>query len=237
MKQRHTLTIPLEVVEKSLGELGTGVRVTIDSSVKLWRARKMMAGELESLLQSVAWQSPTLKSYFEGISRTRKRSEETFDVLSDDDIMALLEGDVPAAKKARTEERREDQAKMPAEREKEENFEVLLYDDVIALIGLSGTTLSTSAEEEAAARKVESDEGMKKVLSTNNFDYLAISDCDHLLDADYHLSDIAFTPHSGSNLPRNLSSSSYIAFRHVNKLDAEDAPAPVLKHLSSTQNP
>ena len=60
MRHSWELTVPADIVEDAMEELSQGVRITIESSVRLWREKRMSASELESLLHSVAWQSPTL---------------------------------------------------------------------------------------------------------------------------------------------------------------------------------
>jgi len=91
VRQSYELSVPVEVVEQGLTEMPDGVRITIDCSVRLWRSKRMTASELESLLQSVAWQSSTLKQYFDDISRKKAAFEpEAFEVLSDDDMLSLF---------------------------------------------------------------------------------------------------------------------------------------------------
>jgi hypothetical protein len=66
----------------------------------------MAGSELESLLQSVAWQSSTLKQYFENISREKAAVEpEVFEILSDEDILALtMESGQGPAKRLRVDD-------------------------------------------------------------------------------------------------------------------------------------
>lgn len=90
----YEMTIPADVAERGVAELGAGVRVTLDCSMRLWRAKRISASELESLLQSVAWQSPTLKDYFDGRSTAKSdHDSEAFDVLSDEDMLSLMNGE------------------------------------------------------------------------------------------------------------------------------------------------
>ena len=103
MLHRHELSVPVDVVERGMGELEAGCRVMVACSVQLWRERRMGASELESLLQSVAWQSTTLRAYFDRVSRKRQSdTREEFEVLSSDDMLALLQGSgATDAKRAR----------------------------------------------------------------------------------------------------------------------------------------
>ena len=173
----YEMSIPVEVVEKSLTELGEGVRVMIDSSVRLWKAKRMTSGDLECMLKSVAWQSPTLETYFESAGRKKRRSDDVCDTLSSQDMMALLMGqseDGPS-KKARLSELTANEAAPPAHRRPETAFEVLSEDDMITLMGLSGqcdasgSMMSTSVHKEVPS-----------------FDNLVLSN----LDEDSDLSDI-----------------------------------------------
>jgi len=103
----YEISIPLEVVERGVTELGTGVRIILNNSVQLWRAKRISACELESLLHSVAWQSPTLKSYFDGLAGPGGANEGC-EVLSEEDMWALRNGEWPGEwpvrKKVRTTE-------------------------------------------------------------------------------------------------------------------------------------
>ena len=103
MLHRHELSVPVDVVERGMGELEAGSRTMVACSVQLWRERRMGASELESLLQSVAWQSTTLRAYFDRVSRKRQSdTQEEFEVLSSDDMLALLQGSgATNAKRAR----------------------------------------------------------------------------------------------------------------------------------------
>ena len=103
MLHRHELSVPVDVVERGMGELEAGCRMMVACSVQLWRERRMDASELESLLQSVAWQSTTLRAYFDRVSRKRQSdTREEFEVLSSDDMLALLQGSgATDAKRAR----------------------------------------------------------------------------------------------------------------------------------------
>lgn len=94
MRHSFELTVPTDVVEDAMDELSEGVRITIESSVKMWREKRMSASELEELLHSVSWQSPTLKGYFEDRTPRRGASdeEEPFEVISAEDMLALMGG-------------------------------------------------------------------------------------------------------------------------------------------------
>ena len=94
MRHSFELTVPADVVEDAMEELSEGVRITIESSIKMWREKRMSANELEELLHSVSWQSPTLKYYFEDRTPSRRASdeEEPFEVISAEDMLALMGG-------------------------------------------------------------------------------------------------------------------------------------------------
>jgi len=112
----YEISIPLEVVERGVTELGTGVRIILNNSVQLLGAKRISACELESLLQSVAWQSPTLKSYFDGLAGPGG-AHEGCEVLSEEDMQALSNGEWPVMKKVRATEHAEAaQSAVPAPR-------------------------------------------------------------------------------------------------------------------------
>lgn len=114
MPHRWELAVPGDVLDEAMEELSQGVCLTIESSSRLWQQNRMSTSELESLLRSVAWQSPTLKGYFEDQAAHRRDSDEDepFDVMSAADLLELqLMADAVAgggcegehkAKKART---------------------------------------------------------------------------------------------------------------------------------------
>jgi hypothetical protein len=177
----YEILIPVEAVEKSLTELGEGVRVMIDSSVGLWRAKRMTSGDLECMLKSVVWQSPTLEKYFESAGRKKRRSDDVCETLSSQDMMALLMGqsEEDPSKKARLSVLTANEAGPPAQRRPAETaFEVLSEDDMMTLMGLSGqcdasgSMMSTSVQKEVPS-----------------FDNLVLSN----LDEDSDLSDIGAT--------------------------------------------
>ena len=197
--QSQKLAIPLDVVERGVPELSTGVRITIEASVRLWRAKRMAASELELLLSSVAWQSPTLREYFEGCGLSNKHADCA--VLSDEDMAALMDG--------RCEE--QGQAKRRAtstwtgrdctpsgsahvKEPTEPSLEILSSEDMLALVG-GGTPVSQSDLSERIAilaisssrspvgfptsnhhgrETLASVAGMKTVFSCNIFDDLAL---------------------------------------------------------------
>ena len=120
MRHSWELTVPADIVEDAMEELSQGVRITIESSVRLWREKRMSASELESLLHSVAWQSPTLKDYFEDRMPRRSPSEdddEPFEVMSAQDIAALMAGceSSHTIKKARVEHNTDDATRSAME--------------------------------------------------------------------------------------------------------------------------
>lgn len=120
MRHSWELTVPADIVEDAMEELSQGVRITIESSVRLWREKRMSASELESLLHSVAWQSPTLKDYFEDRMPRRSPSEdddEPFEVMSAQDMAALMAGceSSHTRKKARVEHNTDDATRSAME--------------------------------------------------------------------------------------------------------------------------
>jgi len=187
----YEMSMPVEVVEKSLTELGEGVRVMIDSSVRLWKAKRMTSGDLECMLKSVAWQSPTLERYFESAGRKKRRSDDVCETLSSQDMMALLMGqsEEGPSKKARLSGLTANEAAPPAQRRPAETaFEVLSEDDMMTLMGLSGqcdasgSMMSTSVHKEVLGR-----DGLRSGMEVPSFDNLVLSN--QVEDSD--LTDIA----------------------------------------------
>jgi len=54
--QSQKLAIPLDVVERGVPELSTGVRITIEASVRLWRAKRMTTHDCKRARASIQCQ-------------------------------------------------------------------------------------------------------------------------------------------------------------------------------------
>jgi len=187
VRRSYEMSIPVDVAERGMAELVAGVRITLDCSVRLWRAKRISASELESLLQSVAWQSPTLKRYFDERDKMKTDADtEGFDMLSDEDMIALMNAECEEqgpGKKARTTEHT---CALPATvelRPAEPAFlEVLSNDDMLGTTsrpgdvtfkmecGIAGLAITSSNRG-----KVLHVSSIKKVLSSNKLDHLTLA--------------------------------------------------------------
>jgi len=183
------MSIPLDVVERGMPELSTGVRITIEISVGLWRAKRIPACELELLLSSVAWQSETLSDYFNG--REKGRLADCA-VLSDEDMAALMNGQREVqgpAKRGRATSTCTEQACSPAPQclatapvhstsdykpDVELSFEILSSEDMLALMGggQAQCDVSASIADLSISSGVKT-AGMKTVVSCNSVDDMA----------------------------------------------------------------
>ena len=183
------MSIPLDVVERGMHELSTGVRITIEISVGLWRAKRIPACELELLLSSVAWQSETLSDYFNG--RQKGRLADCA-VLSDEDMAALMNGQCEVqgpAKRGRATTTCTEQACSPAPQclatapvhppsdykpDVELSFEILSSEDMLALMGggQAQCDVSASITDLPISSSVKT-AGMKTVVSSNSVDDMA----------------------------------------------------------------
>jgi hypothetical protein len=206
----YRLMVPTEVVEGGLEELGQSVRATIETGMRELRARRMPAHDLKLLLQSVAWQSPTLKRYFAYDRRLSESDEDMqFELLSDEDMLEL--GCPEVCAKAPT---TESSPKAPTMGEHECSW-TTSGDEFGLLAPLhqpQGPTATSS--HNMSARKLGR---LKHVRSLNNFDHLTLSEADNTMGAD-DMPDIeeAFAPlgisgRVGSNLSlyRNNSVASF----------------------------
>ena len=162
VRQNYELKIPVGLVEQALSELPVGVRMTIDSSVLLWRSKRITADEFESLLNSVAWQSQTLKEYFDGVSG-KNAEAEAFEGLSEDDMLSLFadSGNGPAKKPCVSDE----YCLIPARKQITERRPAK-----------SGPKSSSHFSE------MEMEMRLKKSGSINNFDDLSMAESDSILD-------------------------------------------------------
>jgi hypothetical protein len=103
----------------ALEELDAGVRMTVQQSCNMFRARRMSPDDLLSLLRSFAWQSPTLKAWFreteeDSLNNRRQVVHGEAEMLSLGDIRSLMDVDSEAPlKKSRLHESRVDAINMP----------------------------------------------------------------------------------------------------------------------------
>lgn len=145
------MAIPLDVVARGVLELPAGVRIAIECSVRLWRAKRMTATDLDSPLSSVAWQSPTLSRHFEACKQRRNADgPECCAVLSNEDMAMLMNGGSkehgPAKRRRATSSLTKQDCTpsglaltpvhpLPEEPNVEHSFEILSGEDMLALMG------------------------------------------------------------------------------------------------------
>ena len=197
VQQTYELTIPVEVFENGLVELPQGVRTTLEGSVRSWKSKRMTAGELESLLQSFASLSPTLRQYFDAVPSMKSAAEpEAFEVLSDDDILALLAdsqgpGSQGPTKKLRVSEQhcnefaQEELSERRPQVHNQSPAGCICEGDMPGHMSREGKRNKETVKTERAnsvglspTREVSSGPALKKSVSINNFDYLSLTDSD-----------------------------------------------------------
>jgi hypothetical protein len=194
-----------ELLAAALEELDTGVRMTVQHSCNMFRARRMSVDDLLLLLRSFAWQSPTLKAWFhdteeEIANKRRQVVHEGEEILSLDDIRSLMESEAPL-KKSRLHESWADANKMPTFGTHASEHDGNLSDaDKAQESSASSASMVTSQEvddvpdlpsairplqgEDSAARQAR---GMRKSISWSRFEKLSIcapSDEEDNWDAD-----------------------------------------------------
>jgi len=151
VRRGQEMAIPLDVVARGVLELPAGVRIAIECSVRLWRAKRMTATDLDSLLSSVAWQSPTLSRHFEACTQRRNADgPECCAVLSNEDMAMLMNGGSeehgPAKRRRATSSLTKQDCTpsglaltpvhpLPEEPNVEHSFEILSGEDMLALMG------------------------------------------------------------------------------------------------------
>lgn len=163
----YRLTVPLEVVEDGLEELGQGARATIATGIRELEAKRMPARDVEIFLQSVAWQSPTLKSYFANVQHISKEDEDMqFQVLSEEDMLELCCDNWSPM------------AGPPATGNHQCCRTAWVVDDFDLLAPLN------QPQGFSAVSNHNWSGCLKHVRSLNNFDHLALSEADNTTDAD-----------------------------------------------------
>lgn len=183
----------------------------------------MTASELESLLQSVAWQSSTLKQYFDDVSRKKAAAEpEAFEVLSDEDMLSLFaDSSQGPAKKPRTADVHCDvpaQKEMSKRRPHEDDIgaaSCLSEADMLALMGgfreeseVSGKTIGSAQAGPSPATGASLVSSLKRNFSVNNFDFLSMTESDSTPDEDLSCDvssmGVALTPTLSRNSIKSL---------------------------------
>ena len=99
---RSTAVPSAEQLEAAVGELGMGARATVEKCCGLLREGRMSDSDLEELLRSFAWQSRTLRAFFAQVGQKRARAgseaEASAELLSAEDMAALMDSDTPVHK-------------------------------------------------------------------------------------------------------------------------------------------
>lgn len=85
MRHDRAIHIPVEVLQNAMLFMPESVFLMIEQSLVLWSEGKMLAADFDALLRSVAWQSPTLRRYYEDPPDPHEEGE----TLSEEDFMLL----------------------------------------------------------------------------------------------------------------------------------------------------
>ena len=92
---------PPDVVAQGLQDMDAGARRSVQLACDSWRDGHLSQADVEEMLRSFAWQSPTLRDWFGVVGKKRHKMPEAQpepELLSLEDMAALMEG---AAKRAR----------------------------------------------------------------------------------------------------------------------------------------
>lgn len=90
------MNAPMHIVERVMSELEPSVQDILLRSSALHLQGRMQASDIEALMRSVAWQSPTMQEYLawqqaEG-KEGKQETQETPELLSAEDMAQLLGG-------------------------------------------------------------------------------------------------------------------------------------------------
>ena len=77
----------MEILQEAITEVPESVLLVIANSFVLLSEERMLASDFDSYLRSVAWQSTTLKTYYEDLSMF----DEENDILSEEDLLFLAQ--------------------------------------------------------------------------------------------------------------------------------------------------
>lgn len=86
---------PADVVARGMQDMDAGARRSVQLACDSWRAGRLEQADVEEMLRSFAWQSPTLKDWFDVVGTKRQKTPETHpeqELLSLEDMAALMEG-------------------------------------------------------------------------------------------------------------------------------------------------
>ena len=88
MRHDTEIKIPMHILYQAIMEVPESVLVVIANSAVLYSQKRMLASDFDSYLRSVAWQSTTLKTYYEDLSMFDEENE----ILSEEDLLFLAQG-------------------------------------------------------------------------------------------------------------------------------------------------